>query len=65
MSHDWIFEMLRDLRAYALANGLPATAAKTEEALRIAEAEVAALPAPGEGGEAPVSPPRKGPARPH
>ncbi len=55
MSHTWIFDMLRDLRAYALANGLPAVAAKAEETLRVAEAEIAAQPgrgsAPGrEGG---------------
>lgn len=49
MQHDWIFDVLRDLRAYALANGLPALAAKAEEALRTAEAELAAL----RGGGAP------------
>ncbi|MBE2277479.1 MAG: hypothetical protein IAE87_14440 [Rhodobacteraceae bacterium] len=42
MSHDWIFDVLRDLRTYALANGLPALAAKAEEALRVAEVEIAA-----------------------
>lgn len=43
MSHEWIFEVLRDLKAYALANGLPALAAKAEEALRTAEAEIGGL----------------------
>ncbi len=47
MRHDWIFEVLTDLRAYALANNLPALAAKTEEALRTARIEIAAS---GEGG---------------
>ncbi len=41
MGHDWIFEVLEDLRAYAVLNDLPATAAKAEEALLIARAEVA------------------------
>ena len=40
MRHDWIFEVLEDLRAYALQNGLIATANKAEEALRIARLEV-------------------------
>lgn len=41
MHHDWIFDVLRDLRAYAASNGLPGLAAKAEEALRVAEAELA------------------------
>lgn len=45
MRHDWIFDVLRDLRAYAQTNGLPALALKAEEALRVACAEVAAPPA--------------------
>ena len=44
MSHDWIFDVLSDLRRYALANGLTATAAKTEELRRIVEAEIADHP---------------------
>lgn len=43
MHHDWIFDVLEDLRSYAVQNGLPATAARAEEALRIARAEVAAV----------------------
>lgn len=39
MRHDWVFEVLEDLRAYALQNGLIATATKVEEALRIARVE--------------------------
>lgn len=42
MGHDWIFDVLKDLRAYAEANDLPETAAKAEECLRLAEAEIAA-----------------------
>lgn len=48
MRHDWIFDVLSDLRAYALANNLPALAAKTEEALRTARIEIGA--ASGENG---------------
>lgn len=39
--HDWIFDVLSDLKAYALANGLPVIAAKADEALAVARAEVA------------------------
>ena len=41
MCHDWIFEVLEDLRSYAVQNCLPATAAMADEALRVARAEVA------------------------
>jgi hypothetical protein len=40
MHHDWIFDVLKDLRSYALQNGLPATAAQADEALRVARAEL-------------------------
>lgn len=42
-SHQWIFDVLKDLRRYALANDLPALARKAEEALQTARAEIAAL----------------------
>ena len=42
MRHDWIFDVLQDLRAYAQSNGLPALALKADEALRVARAEMAA-----------------------
>ncbi len=48
MSHDWIFDVLKDLRAYAEANGLPELAAKAEECLRVAKAEIEA-----KGGQTP------------
>ncbi|MEY5037212.1 MAG: hypothetical protein RL472_318 [Pseudomonadota bacterium] len=44
MRHEWVFDVLRDLKAYAQSNGLPALAAKAEEALTIARAEIIALP---------------------
>jgi hypothetical protein len=34
MGHDWIFDVLKDLRTYALSNDLPALAAKAEDALK-------------------------------
>lgn len=59
MSHDWILDVLADLRNYALRNGLPETAAQAEATLRVARAEIRG-PAtdPGEGG--PGGPPSGG-----
>lgn len=51
MRHDWIFEVLTDLRAYALANELPALAAKAEEALRVARLEISAQGGDTDGGD--------------
>jgi hypothetical protein len=45
MRHDWVFDVLDDLRAYALSNGLPRTAAKVVEALAVARDEIAPSPA--------------------
>lgn len=50
MRHDWIFDVLIDLRSYAQANGLPALAAKAEEALRIARAEIPGIEPKDESG---------------
>lgn len=50
MRHDWIFDVLTDLRSYAQKNGLPALAAQVEETLRVARAEVAAKSTGGQGG---------------
>jgi len=41
MRHDWIFDVLSDLKAYALAHGMTALAAKADEALEVARKEVA------------------------
>ena len=49
MRHDWIFDVLSDLKAYALKNNLPALAAKADEALVVARAEIEAEDDP-EGG---------------
>ena len=40
MGHDWIFDVLLYLKAYALANGLTRLAAKVEEALQVAAEEI-------------------------
>lgn len=45
MRHDWVFDVLDDLRTYALSNGLPRTAAKVVEALAVARDEIAPPPA--------------------
>jgi hypothetical protein len=42
MRHDWVFDVLRDLKAYAVKNNLPALAARVEDARAVAEAEIAA-----------------------
>lgn len=41
MSHEWIFDVLADLRAYADRNDLPEIAAKTDELLGVARDEIA------------------------
>jgi hypothetical protein len=49
MPHDWICSVLEDVRSYALQNGLIATAAKADETLLAARAEISgeALARPG------------------
>lgn len=61
MRHEWVFDVLRDLKAYAQSNGLPALAAKAEEALTIARAEIIALSASEAGADSgPGGPPISG-----
>lgn len=40
MGHDWIYDVLRDLKSYAEANGFGRLAAKAEETLQVAKAEI-------------------------
>jgi hypothetical protein len=40
MRHDWIFDVLADLRAYAEQNNLPALAAQVTATLQVAELEI-------------------------
>ena len=58
MGHDWILDVLTDLRTYSHANGLLALAAKVEEALRIARLEILAVPPSGQH-DADLAPPHK------
>lgn len=39
MRHDWIFDVLADLRQYAQLNGLPATARAAGDALAVVRHE--------------------------
>ena len=41
MGNDWVFDVLADLKSFAAANGLPRLAAKADEALKVAQAEIA------------------------
>jgi hypothetical protein len=44
--HDWIFDMLSDLKDYAAENGLPDLACSVEAALAIARREAAGADGP-------------------
>jgi hypothetical protein len=48
MGHDWVFDVLLDLRSYALSNGLTRLAAAVDDALQIATEEIG--PPIGAGG---------------
>lgn len=41
MAHDWIIDVLTDLKAFANANGLPALAERLEETNIVAQIEIA------------------------
>ena len=41
MAHDWILDVLADLKAYANKNGLPALVHELDEATLIAATEIA------------------------
>lgn len=43
MQHDWILDVLADLRSFAMTNGLPALAEQLEDSRMVAMAEVASL----------------------
>lgn len=42
MRHDWIFNVLSDLRSYAEKNDLPDVASAATQALAVAQAEITA-----------------------
>lgn len=52
MAHEWIFDVLNDMRTYADKNGLPALAAQITVALHVAKSEIAGsgriAPRPGD-----------------
>lgn len=54
MRHEWVFDVLSDLLAYATRNGLPRLAAKVTETIDEARREIDAQ------GEGPDEPPPKG-----
>ncbi len=41
MGHDWILDVLTDLKTFARANGLPTLAAQLDDASLVAQAEMA------------------------
>lgn len=61
MRHDWILDVLRDLRAYAQMNGMPALATKAQDALDVAIVEMQAADAPPDADMATPSPPQRHP----
>jgi hypothetical protein len=56
MRHDWVFDVLSDLLAYATQNGLPRLAAKVTESIDEARREI------GAQGEGPDEPPQSPPS---
>lgn len=58
MGHDWILDVLADLRDYAKRNGLVRTAAVAEDALGIARDELDLGPGTGGTGGDESPPPR-------
>ena len=55
MRHDWVFDVLSNLLAYATQNGLPRLASKVSETIEEARSEIAAT------GEGPDEPPKTPP----
>lgn len=43
MGHDWIIDVLTDLKTFARANGMPSLAAQLDDASFVAQAEMASL----------------------
>ncbi|RUS60230.1 hypothetical protein EGN72_10580 [Pseudorhodobacter sp. E13] len=50
MRHDWIFDVLADLRTYADANNLPVLAEQVSVLQKVAELEIGAAPGPVSSG---------------
>jgi hypothetical protein len=43
MRHDWVLDVLRDLKSYAARNDLPLLGAAVEQTLSVAQAEIEAV----------------------
>lgn len=43
MGHDWILDVLTDLKAFARANGMPSLASQLDDASFVAQAEISSL----------------------
>ncbi len=54
MRHEWVFDVLSDLLAYATQNGLPRLAARVSDAIDEARSEIGAI---GDGPEDPSQSP--------
>jgi hypothetical protein len=62
MRHDWIFDVLTDLRNYAEKNGLTAIANEAERALIVARKELAEVTAAEQKANAPAQSDSKKPS---
>ncbi|CUH77949.1 hypothetical protein SAMN04488093_107128 [Tropicibacter naphthalenivorans] len=43
MGHDWILDVLTDLKTFARANGMPSLASQLDDTAFVAQAEIASL----------------------
>lgn len=43
MGHDWILDVLTDLKTFARANGMPSLAAQLDDASFVAQSEITSL----------------------
>lgn len=48
MTHDWIINVLTDLRSFSQRNGLDALAERLDDTIRVAETEIAGRKADGD-----------------
>ncbi len=53
MGHDWVFDVLKDLKSYAEANGFAGLAAKADETLQVARSEIGGQAVPSAAPKAP------------
>lgn len=49
-AHDWILDVLTDLKQFARANGMPALAEQLDDTRLLASAEIASLGTPAKSG---------------